>query len=394
MEIEQLTLRNFRNYIRLDLPLGHGATLLYGPNAAGKTSVLEAIALLALSKSPRTSVDRELICWDAPHSDLLPATARVSADIRRTDRTTHLDVIMQARSDQIAHGVSGGSATKVLRVDNKPVRASDLIGFARMVFFAPTDLELITGAPAERRRWIDAMLSQLDSTYLRTLNHYTKVITQRNSLLRLWREKGSTPRNPASELAFWDEEAAHTGAAIMVQRRLALNEISLSAAQTYATISHPDTALEARYAPNLVAEWDSQADAQQVLLAAYRASEREDIARLQTTVGPHRDDIVVHDRGVDLGTFGSRGQQRSTVLALKMAEVAVMHARSGERPILLLDDVLSELDALRRLHVLALIAEPNQQSILTATGVGDFSADFLAAAHILRVDRGHVYDMR
>jgi DNA replication and repair protein RecF len=118
------------------------------------------------------------------------------------------------------------------------------------------------------------------------------------------------------------------------------------------------------------------------------------MARMQTTVGPHRDDVLVHDRGIDLGTFGSRGQQRSTVLALKMAEVAVMHARSGERPILLLDDVLSELDALRRLHILALISEPTQQSILTATGVGDFSADFLAAAQVLRVDQGHVSDMR
>jgi DNA replication and repair protein RecF len=128
-------------------------------------------------------------------------------------------------------------------------------------------------------------------------------------------------------------------------------------------------------------------------LSAYTKSHAEDMARMQTTVGPHRDDIVVHDRGVDLGSFGSRGQQRSTVLALKMAEVAVMHARSGERPILLLDDVLSELDALRRMHILALIAEPSQQSILTATGVGDFTADFLATAHVLRVDHGHVSAM-
>ncbi len=394
MHIERLTLRNFRNYTRLDLPIGLGATLLYGPNAAGKTSILEAIALLALSKSPRTSVDREVITWHAPHSDVIPATARVSADIRRQDRLTHLDVIIQARSEPVQQGTSGGSATKVLRVDGKPVRASDLIGFARMVFFAPTDLELITGAPTERRRWIDAMLSQLDSTYLRTLNHYTKVISQRNSLLRIWRDKGATPRNAATELAFWDDQAAQSGAYIMTQRRAVLLEMSRTAAQTYAAISTQENALEARYAPNLTVEWDNVADAQEGLLKALTESHSEDMARLQTTVGPHRDDIVVHDSGVDLGTFGSRGQQRSTVLALKMAEVAVMHARSGERPILLLDDVMSELDALRRLHILALIAEPAQQSILTATGVGDFSADFLATAHVLRVDNGHVYDMR
>lgn len=393
MEIERLSLRHFRNYTRLDLPFGSGATLLYGPNAAGKTSILEAIALLALSKSPRTSVDRELIGWETPHTELIPATARISADIRRQDRTTHLDVIIQARSEPQTQGTSGGSATKVLRVDGKPVRASDLIGFARMVFFAPTDLELITGAPAERRRWIDAMLSQLDGTYLRTLNHYQKVITQRNSLLRLWRERGATPRNAASELAFWDEQLAQAGAYIMAQRRTALHELSRIAAQTYAAISDQATLLEARYAANMTSPWDNQSDAHEALLSAYTKSHTEDMARMQTTVGPHRDDIVVHDRGVDLGSFGSRGQQRSTVLALKMAEVAVMHARSGERPILLLDDVLSELDALRRMHILALIAEPSQQSILTATGVGDFTADFLASAHVLRVDHGHVSAM-
>ncbi len=394
MEIERLSLRHYRNYTRLDLPFGSGATLLYGPNAAGKTSILEAIALLALSKSPRTSVDRELIGWQTSHSELLPATARVSGDIRRQDRVTRLDVIIQARSDSPNQGASGGSATKVLRVDGKPVRAGDLIGFARMVFFAPTDLDIITGAPVERRRWIDAMLSQLDSNYLRTLNLYQKVITQRNSLLRLWREKGATPRNYATELAFWDEQLAQAGAYIMLQRRAALTELSASAAQTYAAISDQRTALEARYAANMTQPWDNQSDAHEVLLAAYKKSHTEDMARMQTTVGPHRDDVLVHDRGVDLGTFGSRGQQRSTVLALKMAEVAVMHARSGERPILLLDDVLSELDALRRLHILALISEPTQQSILTATGVGDFSADFLASAQVLRVDQGHVSDMR
>lgn len=389
MYVSRLVLRDFRTYRRLDLALQPGATLLYGPNAAGKTTVLEALTVLALSKSARTNSDRELISWGAEHSDLLPATARVSGTIQRHDRSTQLDVIIQARGDAVAQGSSGGSATKVLRVDGQPVRAGDLIGFARVVFFAPTDLELLTGAPAERRRWLDAMLSQLDSAYLRALNHYQKVMTQRNGLLRQWRERG-VPRQFRSELAFWDAQLAESGAAVMVQRRQTLHELSAHAAEHYATIAAGPHQLHAQYAPSLQAEWETAAEAQQALLAALQQSHGEDIARQQTTVGPHRDDILVHDGGVDLGAYGSRGQQRSSVLALKMAEVAVMHRRSGERPILLLDDVLSELDAVRRGHILDLVAQPEQQSLLTATGVSDFSPTFLAHARVLRVDHGHI----
>ncbi|MFM2031457.1 MAG: hypothetical protein RLZZ297_222 [Chloroflexota bacterium] len=389
MHISRLVLRDFRAYHRLDLALSPGVTLLYGPNAAGKTTVLEAVTVLALSKSARTNTDRELIAWDAAHNDLTPATARVSGVVERSDRTTQLDVIVQARGDAVVAGSSGGTATKVLRVDGRPVRASDLIGFVRMVFFAPTDLELLTGAPAERRRWLDAMLSQLDSAYLRALNHYQKVMTQRNGLLRQWRDRG-VPRQFRSELAFWDAQLAETGAVIMTQRRAALADLSTHAAAHYATISASTRRLHATYAPSMQAEWHTSSDAQQALLAALQQSHTDDIARQQTSVGPHRDDIFVHDEGVDLGAYGSRGQQRSSVLALKLAEVAVMHARSGERPVLLLDDVLSELDAVRRTHVTELVAQPGQQSILTATGVAEFTPAFLAQAQVLRVDHGHI----
>ena len=393
MQITTLNLRNFRNYARLDLVLRSGATLFYGPNAAGKTSILEAVALLALSRSPRTHSDRELVFWQAEHTPETPATARVTGLIDRQHGPTRLDVIIQQRSDSTSLGGTGGTATKVMRVDQKPVRASDLLGFLRVVFFAPTDLELLTGAPSERRRWLDAMLSQLDHHYLGMLNQYTKVITQRNALLRQWRERGRTPRNAGGELAFWDEQLAHSGAYITIARAHAITELGILAQPIYTKISDKTTEFFIEYIPNIAISSLIEKDVSDQFIAAYRTNHSEDMARGQTSVGPHRDDIQVRDSAMDLGTFGSRGQQRSGVMALKLAEVELMTQRTGERPVLLLDDVLSELDLQRRRHLLEVMSLPDQQTLLTATGIEDFDAQFLRTAQLMRVDNAHVFDL-
>ncbi|NBU65025.1 MAG: DNA replication/repair protein RecF [Chloroflexia bacterium] len=379
MQITTLNLRNFRNYTRLDLPLRAGATLFYGPNAAGKTSILEAVALLALSRSPRTHSDRELVCWQTDHTPEIPATARITGLIDRLHGPTRLDVIIQLRGDNPTPTSLGATATKVLRVDLKPVRASDLLGFLRVVFFAPTDLELLTGAPNERRRWLDAMLSQLDHYYLLMLNQYTKVMAQRNALLRQWRERGRPPRNASTELSFWDEQLAQSGAYISCARAAAITELQLLAQPIYAKISDKVTDFFVDYIPNIEISSFVEKDVFDQLISAYQTSHPDDMARGQTSVGPHRDDIVVRDGNMELGTFGSRGQQRSGVMALKLAEVELMTQRTNERPVLLLDDVLSELDLHRRRHLLAVMDVPQQQTLLTATGIEDFDASFLHA---------------
>lgn len=390
MQIEHLSLRNYRNYARLDLAIAPGATLFYGPNAAGKTSILEAVHVLAMSRSPRTHTDRELIYWQAEHSPEIPQTARISGKVQRQHGPTTIDVIIQARGNATDPGSAGGTATKVLRVDQKPVKASDLLGFLRVVFFAPTDLDLLTGAPSERRRWLDAMLSQLDYPYLHALNTYQKILLQRNSLLRKWREQGRTPRNYVAELAFWDEQLA-THAATIIQRRLdACHALTTLAQPIYQAIAKHTTPLTICYVPNITVPIDQDICAS-TLLTSIQSHHGEDIARGQTTCGPHRDDVSVLDGTIDLGAFGSRGQQRSGVMALKLAEVALMHQRTGELPVLLLDDVLSELDVHRRHQLLTCMANPNQQTLLTATGIDDFDATFLRQAHLVRVDNGHVF---
>jgi len=393
MQITTLNLRNFRNYARLDLVLRSGATLFYGPNAAGKTSILEAVALLALSRSPRTHSDRELVFWQAEHTPDIPATARITGMIARQHGPTRLDVIIQQRGETNIPGSTGGAATKVLRVDQQPVRASDLLGFLRVVFFAPTDLELLTGAPSERRRWLDAMLSQLDNHYLRMLNQYPKVMTQRNALLRQWRERGRTPRNASTELAFWDEQLAQSGAYITCTRARAITELGILAQPIYTKIADKVTDFFVDYIPNITISSLEEKEVFTQLISAYQTSHSEDMARVQTSVGPHRDDIQVRDGTMDLGTFGSRGQQRSGVMALKLAEVELMTQRTNERPVLLLDDVLSELDLHRRRHLLAVMNVPNQQTLLTATGIEDFDAEFLRTAQLMRVDNAHVFDL-
>lgn len=392
MQIEQLSLRNFRNYARLDVSLAPGATLFYGPNAAGKTSILEAVYLLAMSRSPRTHTDRELIYWHADQSPEIPATTHVSGRVQRLHTTTTLDVIVQARGAATEIGSAGGTATKVLRVDKKPVRASELLGFLRVVFFAPTDLELLTGAPSERRRWLDAMLSQLDYPYLQALNGYQKVLMQRNSLLRKWRESGRTPRNHASELAFWDEQLATHATVIMQQRARACAELTTLSQPIYQSIAQHNTPLQICYQPNITVDADTDTLTHAVLTYIH-AHHHDDIARGQTTCGPHRDDVSVLDGSIDLGAFGSRGQQRSGVMALKLAEVSFMQQRTGDLPVLLLDDVLSELDVHRRHQLLTCMANPHQQTLLTATGIDDFDATFLRHAHLVRVDNGHIFTL-
>lgn len=389
MHIRELALRNFRNYARLDVTLTSGPTLFYGPNAAGKTSILEAVYLLAMTRSPRTHNDRELVYWDAERIPDIPTTARVSGTVERRFGPSQLDVIVQLREQE---GTISGT-TKVLRVDKKPVRASDMLGFLRVVFFAPTDLELITGAPSERRRWMDTMLSQLDSQYLRALTTYNKVLIQRNSLLRLWREQRRVPRNHHDELVFWDEQLATTGGIIMAYRAQAASELSQLATPLYAQIAQTTNPLHIVYQPNTPAEHYTATDLRDFLLGIYQQEHRQDIARCQTNSGPHRDDFVVLDHEMELGTYGSRGQQRSGVIALKMGEVAFLQQRTQERPVLLLDDVLSELDSGRRKHLLDVIYAPDQQTILTATGVNDFDAQFLQHTRLMRVDHATVHDM-
>lgn len=390
MYVHHLFLRDFRNYRRLDLALAPATTLFYGPNAAGKTSLLEAIFYLATTRSPRLSSDRELVRWDAVGEAGTPPFARIAADVERRIGAVRLEVLVQRRADDDGQPLNG--AQKLVRIDKRPARAIDLIGQLRVVLFTPTDLTLVDGPPAERRRYLDITLSQLDPHYVRTLAHYQKILLQRNSLLRAWREQRRVPRHVDAELAYWDQELAAAGGYLLAERLRAIVELNDLSGPLYQEMSGGEDRLQIEYAAScdLGTARDAGGLAERLLLA-FAAQRSDELARGQTLCGPHRDDLIFTVAGINLGRYGSRGQQRSIALALKIGEAGLMRRRSGEAPVLLLDDVLSELDAQRRAHLLALIHHPDQQTLLTATDLSDFSADFLAAVRRYRVEDGQVF---
>jgi DNA replication and repair protein RecF len=390
MHVTKLSLRDFRNYERLDLQIGPHTTLLYGPNAAGKTSVLEALFYLATTKSTRAGADRELVRWDAVGEAGVPPFARLVCEIQRRDAPTRLEVIVQRRADEEGQLTAGSQ--KIVRINKKQMRALDLVGQLRVVLFTPADLSLVEGAPSERRRYLDVTLSQLDGRYVRTLSHYGKILQQRNSLLRAWRERRRPPRSIDDELAFWDEELTNAGGYVLSERLRAVQELNQLAGPIFPEITAGTHPLLINYQSSFeLEEATSELEVCAVFRKQLKAMRREELARGQTLIGPHRDDLLFTVNDVNLGVFGSRGQQRSVTLALKLGEGELMRARTLDAPVLLLDDMLSELDSVRRAHLLRAIGRPDQQTILTATGMEDFDASFLSTAKRMRVEEGHVY---
>jgi DNA replication and repair protein RecF len=391
MHVTHLTLRDFRNYDRLELGLEPGTTLLYGPNAAGKTTILESLFYLATTRSPRAGADRELVRWDAEGDIGTPPFARLLCDVRRNDGKVRLEVLVQRRADD--EGQLVNTSIKTVRVDRKTVRALDLVGNLRVVLFTPADLALVTGAPSERRRYLDVTLSQLDGRYVRTLSHYQKVVQQRNSLLRAWRERRRPQRSAADELAFWDRELSLSGAYVLRERMAAVAELNTLIGPIFCQVTAGTKPLIAAYQSS-VAALEGTPDERMIESAFVTHLERirdDEIGRGQTLIGPHRDDLQLTMGGVSIGTYGSRGQQRSATLALKLGEAELMQARAGDAPVLLLDDLLSELDAERRTHLLATLARPDQQTLVTATGMEDFDAPFLERARKIRVEGARLY---
>lgn len=393
MRIRQLSLTNFRNYRRQDLTLPPGPALLLGDNAQGKSNLLEAVFLLATARAERAQTDGDLIHWDAL-SEAQPV-ARVAAEIERADGPLQLEVIVVGRQRgpeaQPAQAGSRVLASKRLRVNGVPRRQQDMVGQLTAVLFTTNDLDLIGGPPAQRRRFIDVTLSQLDSAYLQALQRYGKVVTQRNALLRRIQEGAAS----ADELAFWDEELAREGVELMRGRAVAVVALAECAREAHRKLSDGQEELAVAYQPRLEG-WDgaSSAAAQPEALAdalreALAAGRRRDIGAGMTLTGPHRDDLSFTLNGVPAASFASRGQQRTASLALRLAEARFMAERKGDLPIVLLDDVLSELDEGRRRAVLASLEEWDQL-LITSTDADRFGEGLPASAAVFRVAAGEI----
>ena len=371
--------------------------LFKGENGQGKSNLLEAIYLLAIAKSARASTDRELVRKQSISADTY---TRVAAEVDRNGDSVRLQVDFQSRlvetpereaADNVDGSSNGASITvqKYFRVNGAPRRASGLIGQLNAVMFSADDLDLIYGSPAVRRRYLDIFISQLDSSYLRSLLRYQRVVQQRNHLLKSLRMGSSAP----SEIDFWDEELIAEGSCIMAQRVVTVGRLSEVAGPIHRQLSGKREAMEVVYRPNVEVTGDASAEAlAQDMRSAIEDGRQRETAQGVTISGPHRDDLQVLVDGMDVAAYASRGQARTAVLAMKLAEADYLREQRGHEPVILLDDVLSELDAGRRAQVLERLSV-YQQTFITTTDLGSMETRFLSEMQGSLVLNGHVEPM-
>jgi DNA replication and repair protein RecF len=346
VQLTSLHLANVRNYAQLDLEPAAGLNVFVGRNAQGKSNLLEAISLLGTGKSFRTSRERDVVGYG-----LELATIAGQAQVRAGD------VRLGCTISATARGVR-----KLYTINGQSVRYARFLGSLRVVTFVPADLQLVAGSPAGRRAFLNVALAQEQRTYYHDLARYQKAVAQKSALLR-------EPEEPDAQLlAVYNNTLVETGTALMLAREQFVRVLSTAAARVHAQWTDGAEELAIRYAPSVAFDVPSQeaiAGAFEQRLTAAAAQER---ARGASIAGPHRDDLEFALNGRSLNAYGSQGQQRTAVLALKVAEYTVMHERSGEAPLLLLDDVLSELDP--------------QRAAAFLSGVGAFEQAFVTATHL------------
>jgi DNA replication and repair protein RecF len=401
MQINHLSLTNFRNYGRLELDLPAGATLLHGANAQGKTNLLEAIYYLATSRSPHADQDQELINWEAGGPDDLVVVGRLTAQVEGQNGRQLIE--MRLIREQRGRSVS---FRREALVDRRKVRLMDLLGHLRVVLFLPEDVQIITGPPSGRRRYLDVTLCQTDAAYCRALSSYNKLLEQRNALLRRIVEMGQG----RDMLSVYDEKMVQLACQIFTRRATFLTELGREAQRLhYERLTNEQETIRLRYLPR----WQSSSTngAEQTAAAqrgawlyeergrlkeimsefsqSLKGAQEQDLARGASSIGPHRDDWLFEVNGRDLGRYGSRGQQRTAILSLKLAEIEWMTAVTGDVPILLLDEVAAELDENRRALLLNYVQNANQ-ALLTATDLGMFTATFLQEATTMFVTQGQI----
>jgi DNA replication and repair protein RecF len=360
MHLTRLSLTNVRTYRKLELEPGRGIHVIAGENAAGKSNLLDAIAMLATTRSHHAGNDLDLISWSAIEQDPLPA-ARITADVSGAAGAVSLEIAIIA-GEPNAGGVRRTS--RRFRLNGVARRASDLIGQLRVVMFSADDLTIISGSPSGRRRYLDLTISQFDPAYVRASQLYNRVLQQRNSLLRRLQER----RGQLDELAFWDDELSGAGAIIIQARQRALERLGTDAAARYPELGSEGETLEICYRPALPDELQSSIsshDFEERFRQAIEEGRQQDVYRGATRFGPHRDDVAFLISGHDASVSASRGQQRTAALALRLSEIALSTDTTGDPPVLLLDDIFSELDAHHRDRIMHTVYAVDQVFITT-----------------------------
>jgi DNA replication and repair protein RecF len=393
MYLKHLSLTNFRNFARLDMDIPRRSVLLVGDNAQGKTSILEAIYFLAALTSFQTNADRQMVNFlEARNS---PAVGRIVGEYVRGTKSHKLEVRLILEPS----GVNGQRLRKEILLDGVKKQASDAVGRFNAVVFVPQMSQIIEGGPDERRRYLNLALAQAVPAYAGVLSDYAKALEQRNALLKILNERAGN----ADQLEVWDETLARFGAQIIQWRIAAVQELEKQAAQIHIELTHGAEVLRLAYEPSfdplprIALKLDAPVDRSSVelkdiqrgFLDRLRAARSEEISRGVTTIGPHRDELRFLANQIDLGDYGSRGQIRTALLSLKLAEVAWIKSRTTHWPVILLDEVMAELDLNRRADLLKYLGE-TEQSLLTATDLKMFTLAFVEDAKVWHVKNGKV----
>lgn len=398
MHLTHLSLTNFRNFARLDIEVPRGSALIVGANGQGKTSLLEAIYFLATFTSFHASTDRELVNFLAAREPL--AVARIVANFNRESADHRLEV----RIIQEANGFSDSSRVrKEVLLDGVKNKIGEVVGRFNAVLFLPQMLSIIEGSPDERRRYLNLALAQVQPHYPDLLSHYGRALSQRNALLKQIGEFGGDP----GQLTYWDDQLVTSGAQLIRARIQAVQELEHIAARVHHELTRGGEVLRLDYQPaydplpqppgQYSLPLDAPVSRSGISLEEIRsgflkelmAQRGEEIARGVTTIGPHRDELRFLESGIDLGTYGSRGEVRTAMLALKLAEAIWMKARTGQAPVLLLDEVLAELDTNRRSDLLSRLTM-SEQALLTTTDLNLFTAEFVQQATLWKVEAGRL----
>lgn len=383
MYLSHLALTDFRNFKQLELPLGPGLFLFYGENAQGKTNLLEAVTMLTTAHSFHTTSDREVMNWDSTeHLTRLRSTA-VRENGPLQIEIVIFDPAAQAGSIPPTPGASD-RPRKRIKVNGVVKKSLDLFGLVTIVLFAPTDLSLVDGPPEERRRFLDRSLCQMRVHYCQALLKYRKVVTQRSALLKRIRENQEDPRM----LDYLDEQLTELANLLMYERERMVRALNEEVGELQATLSGGRERLQIAYRPSFHMDpaWNTL-EALENYRIQLREARRREIHQGVCSLGPHRDDLEFLVNGVNMLSFGSRGQQRTVALSAKLAELSYMRQITGEEPILLLDDVFSELDLQRRAYLLRQVLH-HQQVLMTTTDFNGFPVEILEKAHQYQVVQG------
>ena len=368
MFLKTLSLRNFRNYQEQIVEFSAPKTILVGDNAQGKSNLLEAVELLATLKSHRTSRDKDLVKDEE-------SVAQVSASLKREFGVSQLILTLR----------SNGRRTVNLNSENLR-RQMDFLGVLNAVEFSSLDLDLVRGGPENRRRWLDTLLIQLEPVYAHIMSQYQKVLRQRNAFLK-GNSENLHEKSLKSQLALWDTQLVITGTRVIRRRERAIQRLTPIAQLWHSNISGSTEHLQIKYAPNVPLLETHQGEVQQAFLEKIKQRTVAEMHQGTTLVGPHRDEIELIINDTPARQYGSQGQQRTLVLALKLAELQLIEEVVGEPPLLLLDDVLAELDPSRQNQLLDAIQD-RFQTLITTTHLGSFDSQWLNSSQILTVSGG------